>query len=106
MNHSKPFVCYLDNKSVEPEDNFTGFAQGEFDGGTEQAYSGQTAKELMTTQEAAREGMAVIDGGATQTIGSVCCGRTFGDMGKAASEGSPHRVFPPSPSRTPPRIAA
>ena len=65
-----PFVCYLDHHDFA-EGGFTGFAQGDLPGDTDAAYSGQTTQEPMTTLEAVKAGMAVIDGGATQTIGSV-----------------------------------
>ena len=66
-----PFVCYLHPVDPETEEAYNGFAQGECTEGHEQAYHSGLRQELPTTQEAVREGMAVIDGGATQTIGSV-----------------------------------
>ena len=68
-----PFVCYLDQASTEESqqvsifDDFVGYA-------TEEIFQASTAQEKpggLTTSEAVAKGMAVIDGGATQTIGSV-----------------------------------
>ncbi|OLQ11583.1 hypothetical protein AK812_SmicGene4618 [Symbiodinium microadriaticum] len=59
-NHQAPFVCYSETHA--------GFATDHFDN---TALATISQNEALTTAEAVREGMAVIDGGATQTIGSV-----------------------------------
>ena len=59
-NHQAPFVCYSETHA--------GFATDRFDN---TALATTYQDEALTTAEAVREGMAVIDGGATQTIGSV-----------------------------------
>ena len=59
-NHQAPFVCYSETHA--------GFATDHFDN---TALATISQDEALTTAEAVREGMAVIDGGATQTIGSV-----------------------------------
>ena len=66
-----PFVCYLETREDHQEGDFNGFVQGDKPENVEQAYSGQFSPEPLSTMEAVREGMAVLDGGATQTIGSV-----------------------------------
>ena len=58
--HQAPFVCYADTHA--------GFATNHKDLA---CHTGQKEDEQLTTAEAVQKGMAVIDGGATQTIGSV-----------------------------------
>ena len=60
-----PFVCYA--HTTEGPETFSGFAQMDV---LEQAFHVQDGEGL-TTQEAVDRGLCVIDGGATQTIGSV-----------------------------------
>ena len=64
-----PFVCYA--TTGEAESAFTGFVQAGEATNPEMACSSLESKEGLTTLEAVKAGMAVIDGGATQTIGSV-----------------------------------
>ena len=67
-----PFVCYLDEAMAGNKDeigeesltNFVGYA-------TEECLQTTNAAAAISTSEAVAQGMAVIDGGATQTIGSV-----------------------------------
>ncbi|CAE7790042.1 RE1, partial [Symbiodinium sp. CCMP2456] len=70
-----PFVCYMDQAEAQnteetttlPMNNFVGYVTEEaFQTGAPEAPEGPP-----TTSEAVARGMAVIDGGATQTIGSV-----------------------------------
>ena len=96
-----PFVCYLHPVDPETEEAYNGFAQGEFTEGHEQAYHSGLRQELPTTQEAVREGMAVIDGGATQTIGSVAAVEAVLLNNLRDTEGCLR-----SPSGTPRRTAA
>ena len=70
-----PFVCYMEQvgnqDSVEhalEDADFAGCAQPAAD---QTAFEAGKLGEGLSTQEAVQKGMAVIDGGATQTIGSV-----------------------------------
>ncbi|CAE6969386.1 RE2 [Symbiodinium sp. CCMP2592] len=66
-----PFVCYHD-KIPEDYEHVNGFAQGpETESATEAALSIMGAGAGLTTQEAVSQGLCVVDGGATQTVGSV-----------------------------------
>ena len=64
-----PFVCYAEAQSMACEkDDFVGFANTIE---SEEAFHTRHTDDGLTTQEAVQRGLAVIDGGATQTIGSV-----------------------------------
>ena len=65
-NQQAPFVCYAE--AFNEMDAFAGFASTM---DSEEAYHAGHVNDGLTTQEAVLKGMAVIDGGATQTIGSV-----------------------------------
>ena len=63
---SAPFMCFLDGSSpgalqqIAPVETFP-----------VEAWAMGTSERLITTQEAVRQGKAVLDGGATKTLGSV-----------------------------------
>lgn len=69
-----PFVCFAEEVRTSeapgplPEENFVGFVQ---EACSAEPPSGPPAETKLSTIEAVRRGMCVIDGGATQTIGSV-----------------------------------
>ena len=66
-----PFVCLAEmttNTSGEQGTSTYGF---DFAGYAHSAFEANTSEQLLTTQEAVRKGMCVIDGGATQTVGSL-----------------------------------
>ena len=58
-----PFVCY----TTPDHEGHVGYVEGK----NHIACSTEDPNYLLSTAEAVREGMAVVDGGATQTIGSV-----------------------------------
>ena len=70
-----PFVCYLDQpqyeQALETEQESADFAGCAEPAAANSAVQGNHELQGLTTQEAVQKGMAVIDGGATQTIGSV-----------------------------------
>ncbi|CAE7582483.1 RE1 [Symbiodinium sp. CCMP2592] len=66
-----PFVCFMDaviddQATMQKDQGFVGYAEEAYATGTT-----TTKDPQLTTAEAVRRGMCVIDGGATQTIGSV-----------------------------------
>ena len=100
-----PFVCY----TGEAETEVPGVHRVRPRLGAHIQWGGLWGMQL-TTQDVVWRGMAVIDGGATQTIGSVaggeaCWSRTGGSMGGAAWWEYRHRTHRPSPSATPQRTA-
>ena len=98
-----PFVCYLHPVDTETEEAHNGFAQEKDNEDHEQAYHSGLRLELPTTQEAAREGMAVIDG--VWQRWRQYFARTFATMARAASRALSRRGSPRSPSGTPLRTA-
>ena len=62
-----PFVCYANGEPTDSE-TFSGYAQADME---EKAFSVQNMEGGLTTREAVDRGLCVIDGGATQTIGSA-----------------------------------
>ncbi|CAE7662420.1 RE1 [Symbiodinium sp. CCMP2592] len=71
-----PFVCYsgaVETETVinEDEEGFAGYADHGGDGPLNEALSAEGNSEGITTAEAVTRGYCVVDGGATQTIGSV-----------------------------------
>lgn len=67
-----PFVCYNDVVEDHTEAaDMNGFACNEIAEANEAAWSVTAAGTGLTTQEAVTAGVCVIDGGATQTVGSV-----------------------------------
>ncbi|CAE7233778.1 RE1 [Symbiodinium sp. KB8] len=73
---SAPFVCFTEAAAIvetrSKDDGFAGFVQDdEVPAIVEEAFGTQPPPGMITTQEAVKRGMCVIDGGATQTIGSV-----------------------------------
>ena len=67
-----PFVCYLDKATVDDKHGSTEGLLTDFVGyATDECFQATDAAATISTSEAVAQGMAVIDGGATQTIGSV-----------------------------------
>ncbi|CAE7440536.1 unnamed protein product [Symbiodinium pilosum] len=67
-NQQAPFVCFAAPTTGRP---FAGFAQDTSKAGSEEAYGAIGSPGALTTAEAVKRGMCVLDGGATQTIGSI-----------------------------------
>ncbi|CAE7681801.1 RE2 [Symbiodinium sp. CCMP2456] len=66
-----PFVCFQDLAENNREPHMNGFAQDLHDEQTEAALSAEVPGDGLSTWEAVKQGMCVVDGGATQTVGSV-----------------------------------
>ena len=68
-NQQAPFVCF----ATPAADNFlfAGFAQDNLEPDNGEAYGATNFPGTLTTAEAVKRGMCVLDGGATQTIGGI-----------------------------------
>ena len=71
-----PFVCFSESAEASKEQtpteaNFAGFALQTNEDTVQEALSAENNQEGISTAEAVKRGTCVIDGGATQTIGSV-----------------------------------
>ena len=66
-----PFVCLAEMTTTTLDEFMPDSLAADFAGYAQSALTADTSEQLMTTQEAVRKGMCVIDGGATQTVGSL-----------------------------------
>ena len=72
--HQAPFVCFSEQADAFPdqlEENFAGFAHQQDTSSIQEALSTENENEGISTAKAVKRGLCVVDGGATQTIGSV-----------------------------------
>ena len=72
--HQAPFVCFSEQADAFPdqlEENFAGFAHQQDTSSIQEALSAENENEGISTAKAVKRGLCVVDGGATQTIGSV-----------------------------------